>query len=354
MKAIVSCAAIFLWAANPLPARAADTALSQINGVLSQGDGQAAERLAKAELAKRNVSPLARARLSADLGRARALEGARDSALLIFTQVINGGLLPPAEKARLLFDRGRTLMALGRGYDAIGDYSAVLAIMPGMVQALSNRAGAYLRLGRYAQARADYLTLLAKGGAPPAQCYFSLAQIAELQGERDAARGYYAKAIAADSASAPAVAWLTGTDAPAKHPAARSDEKPIVLHPPARVAPAPARPVRPSAQASFISVNYKTESHGVGLRPAIGWAMTGPQIQLGAWHEKSQALQGWRHALKLAGGDLAGLTPHILVVDLPGRGRYYRLRVTTANRASAHRLCARLHNKGLACILAHD
>jgi hypothetical protein len=42
------------------------------------------------------------------------------------------------------------------------------------------------------------------------------------------------------------------------------------------------------------------------------------------------------------------------VVDLPDRGRYYRLRVTTANKASAHRLCARLHAKGLACILAHD
>jgi hypothetical protein len=77
-------------------------------------------------------------------------------------------------------------------------------------------------------------------------------------------------------------------------------------------------------------------------------------VQLGAWHEKSQALQGWNHALSLAGGDLAGFTPHILVVDLPDRGRYYRLRVTTANKASAHRLCARLHAKGLACILAHD
>lgn len=360
MKAIVLCAAIFLGAASLPPAYAAAGAtLSKIDVALSRGDGAAAQRLAQTGLAAGNLSALARARLSAGLGRARALEGARNSALLIFTQVINAGVLPPAEQARLLFDRGRTLMALGRGYDAIGDYSAALAIAPGMAKVRSDRAGAYLRLGQYAQARADYQTLLAKGGASRAQCYFSLAQIAELQGDRDAARDYYARAIAADSASAGAqAASFDGSDSPAK-PAAGPDDGVIILHPPVP-RPAQARARLPLERSSpIVSVNYKPASYkeggdAVGLRPAIGWAVRGPQVQLGAWHEKSQALQGWNHALSLAGGDLAGFTPHILVVDLPDRGRYYRLRVTTANKASAHRLCARLHAKGLACILAHD
>ena len=54
-------------------------------------------------------------------------------------------------------------------------------------------------------------------------------------------------------------------------------------------------------------------------------------------------------AVKDAGGALSGFSPHIAAVDLPGKGRYYRLRVETQD---GKRLCAVLVAKGLTCIPA--
>ena len=71
-----------------------------------------------------------------------------------------------------------------------------------------------------------------------------------------------------------------------------------------------------------------------------------PQVQLGAWRYQAQAETGWQRAVKKADGALAGLVPHIVIADVPGPGRYYRLRVETAK---GRELCALLMAKGMAC-----
>jgi hypothetical protein len=50
---------------------------------------------------------------------------------------------------------------------------------------------------------------------------------------------------------------------------------------------------------------------------------------------------------------LEGYSPHIVAVDLPGAGRYYRLRVAT-DKSESKALCEALTAKGLACISARD
>lgn len=77
------------------------------------------------------------------------------------------------------------------------------------------------------------------------------------------------------------------------------------------------------------------------------------QLQLGAWRSPQKAEQGWDHAKALAGDVLVGASPRIVAVDLPGAGRFYRLRVTVTQTGSGG-LCVALAAKGLDCILIHD
>ena len=51
---------------------------------------------------------------------------------------------------------------------------------------------------------------------------------------------------------------------------------------------------------------------------------------------------------------MAGLSPQVLPVDLPGRGRWYRLRTGPIDGGNAPGLCAALKAKGLACIVVPD
>jgi hypothetical protein len=79
--------------------------------------------------------------------------------------------------------------------------------------------------------------------------------------------------------------------------------------------------------------------------------LVGQEVQLGAWRQEAEAAAGWNRAVATAGGVLAGLSPHIVAVDLPGRGRYYRLRVTALD---GKQLCAALTARGMDCIPARD
>jgi hypothetical protein len=72
-------------------------------------------------------------------------------------------------------------------------------------------------------------------------------------------------------------------------------------------------------------------------------------VQLGAWRGEAEAAEGWKQAVQKAGGALTGFSPHIVPVDLPGKGRYYRLRVETAD---GRQLCAILIAKGQDCSVA--
>jgi hypothetical protein len=78
----------------------------------------------------------------------------------------------------------------------------------------------------------------------------------------------------------------------------------------------------------------------------------GAQIQLGAWRSAAEAHTGWEEAKARAGGALDGLSPHILVAELPGKGRYFRLRVSAGQ--SRTEVCARLAAKAVPCFPVRD
>ena len=75
------------------------------------------------------------------------------------------------------------------------------------------------------------------------------------------------------------------------------------------------------------------------------------QLQLGSWRSEAAAMQGWNRITSQADGLLSGLHPRIAIADLPGKGRYYRLRTGLARGLDPAQLCKELVAKGLECIL---
>ena len=90
------------------------------------------------------------------------------------------------------------------------------------------------------------------------------------------------------------------------------------------------------------------------LRPASNEVenVVGAILQLGAWRSQAAAAEGWEHAKRRAGDLLNGLNPRIVMVDLSGKGRYYRLRTTLPKSMNPTALCQALKDEGLECIVA--
>jgi hypothetical protein len=162
------------------------------------------------------------------------------------------------------------------------------------------------------------------------------------------------KAPAVSVAAAPAA---NDNDAPIvlrpPHGAALDDNTPIALHPSRHVVLHP--PTRTARPKSSPAVIIGAE----GLRPALdqsGHAAGhgGGEVQLGAWHSEAEAQIGWEKARAKAGAVLDGLAPHIEVADLPGEGRYYRLRVALKADVSRAAFCAELADTGVDCLPARD
>jgi tetratricopeptide (TPR) repeat protein len=302
-----------------------------------------------APAASAQASNLDRARALMARGLAHAGEGARAEALVDFTAAISLHAFSGIDLARALFDRGVTLDGMGRVHDAIGDYSSAIAIAPNFTPALNNRANAYRRLGRLDDAKRDYIASLAAGNPTPEYSYYGLGQIAEAEGNRQAARDAYERAVAADPHYALAGQRLAAlsTGAPSRA---------IILKPPPAAAPAPRIALRPPppAKPRITQANYDRSDTGTGLRPsedAAASAAGGPLIQLGAWRDEASAADGWNHARAKAGGVLAGLTPRIVAADVPGKGLYFRLRANLAPGQSASSVCAALTAQGLGCMV---
>jgi len=272
-----------------------------------------------------------------------AAAGATDAALTGFTRAIEMRVLPPAELADALLQRGLVLDRLDRLTDALGDYNAALRLAPRLAPALNNRANVYRRQGRYDDARRDYQAALAAGNPGAQYSWFGLGCIAEAQRDSRAAAVYYRRALMADPGYEAASARLAALEhepliklrPPPERAAARA-AAPVIVHsvpPPIHLRPPPR--IMPAAR----------RGAATGLRPALDGAPG--QVQLGAWRKADAARQGWTRLTHLAGRILAGLTPAIEAVDLPGRGRYYRLRVNSEHPA---RLCAALASKGVDCM----
>jgi len=358
------------------PAQAApqtDAMLAQIAAALTNNEAHKAELLATTALADSDLTALQKNRLLLNRGLALELQGAHAGALVDLTQAIDARALPPAEQAFALFERGMALDGLGRLADALGDYDAAIKLNPISAPALNNRANVYRRMSRYDEARRDYLASIAAGNGQPEFPYYGLGQVAEAQNDAEAARGHYAKAVAANPNYKLAADRLEALGGP--RDSAVADNAIIRLRPPKSMetAMAPATPPVPAPVPAKIPAvpplpdpaQLRTRSPAelaraatapAPLRPAImdrsEGTVGGPLAQLGAWRQEAEATQAWDRALKRAGTELAGLSPNIVAVDLPGRGRYYRLRVRSD--AGASKLCTSLAAKGLDCLPVRD
>jgi len=345
-----------LWAGCALAAPDAGAALSQIAAALSAGNGAQALALSEAALAQAGLGEADHSRLMLDRGLANQTQGNSDAALSDLTQAVNARGLTVPERARAFLERGLVLDGMNRLNDAIGDYGAVLRLVPNSPAALNNRANAFWRQNRFEDARRDYLASLASDNPAPEYPYFGLGQIAESEGKNDEARSFYKRALAANpgySLTAQRLTALGGTipaaDVITLRPpkGAIAQEAGIALHPPAAKSPPPKEA---EARSTIKPASYSGRDPLPDLRPALD-NPGGQQVQLGAWRQEDEAAAGWNRALKAADGVLAGLSPHIVAADLPGKGRYYRLRVTAPD---GRQLCAILTAKGLDCIPARD
>jgi len=287
-----------------------------------------------------------------EAGRALEMSGQKDEALADYTEAIESHELDRDAHARALFDRGLLLDGMNRLDDALKDYSAALSGSPKFAAALNNRANIYRRLRRFTEAQHDYRASLAAGNPQIQYPYYGLGQIAEAQGKTGQARNFYAKALAVAPdfiLASQKMAALNAPEAihlgpPQKIAQAEKAVDPVILRPPpARSAPVHLRPPE--------SVPTSYDRSSPALKPALDRAGLESQVQLGAWRSEAEATQGWNRAVRQAAGVLEGYSPHIVAVDLPGAGRYYRLRVAT-DKSGSKALCAALTAKGLACIPA--
>ncbi|HJT44246.1 MAG TPA: tetratricopeptide repeat protein [Rhizomicrobium sp.] len=345
--------------------------VAETEAALDGGDAQQAVTLADSALGEEGLSPTQHGLLLLYRGLARQLLGAYDAAMNDFTQALATGGLAPQEQAAALLQRGFLQDGLGRLNQALADYGAVIALRnEGLATALNNRANVYRRQNKLKEARRDYLAALSIPGGKSQYSYYGLGQIAEARRDELAAREFYARAVSADSGYIPATDRLIALGGPPDGFVANSEER-IILRPP----PEKSRPVHTSQSSTMVgdavkdvrpllaknpppatpaSPSLLIPVNALRLRPALDQASTGGQVQLGAWRSEAEAQVGWRKAKAAAGTLLDGLSPHMLIAELPGKGRYYRLRVQPGAHRSQAEFCTLLTQKGQACVPAKN
>ncbi len=328
------------------PAASAVEAVDAVATALRAGDPAKAERLAGLALGRHDLTDTERTHVLLNRGLAREQSGKHRAALGDFSKALRDKTLSAETRARALFDRGIARDELGHPVRAIADYSAALKLVPGFPAALNNRANAYRRLGRLSDARRDYEASLAAGNTEPQYSNYGLGQIAEAQGNPLAAQDYYKRALTADPRYVLAQQRLAALGKTMTQAA-------FVLHPPVPEARSPAPPSRPRDRATVTRVSYGVADSIPELRPAILGVYahkTAARVQLGAYRDEADAALGWNRLTVQARGLLGGLTPQIVSVEIPGRGRFYRLRAGPVANGDANALCGRLKSRGLACL----
>jgi tetratricopeptide (TPR) repeat protein len=306
-----------LLALAPAIADDAPPAAQQAAEALRAGQAAAAEQLATEALQAPNLAPLDRAHVLLNRALAREQQGSRRDAFADFNAAIGADVLAPQELSQAYFDRGVTLDELGRTDEAIADYSAALKIASAFAPALNNRANAERRLGRLPEAKADYEASLAADNPQKEYPYYGLGEVAQAQGDVAGAADNYRKALAANGNYRLAALRLAALGAPA------------------------------APQTQLVTASYQPPD----LRPAIlDPAKQAPHgaIQLGAYRDEAQATDSWNKMTASAAGALDGLSPHIVAAEIPGKGKFYRLRAGPVGDAAS--LCAKLTARKLACI----
>ena len=321
--------------------------VAEILTALDRGDAQDAANLANVAL-REEVSASERASLLLYRGLARELLGESDSALDDFTSAIQTNALPPDEKEQTFLQRGFLRDSLGRLNEAIDDYSSVIKLKgASSATALNNRANIYRRQNRLEDAERDYVAALSAGGGKQQYIYYGLGQIAEARRDGKAARDFYVKAAIADPNFAAAAERLTALGAPPAGVVLAPDEAIVLRAPPGADARASPRPLNVSSPRAMPKAQLRPaldQSGGASFRSGTN------QIQLGAWRSEAEAQAAWERAKASAGTALDGFSPQILAADVPGKGRYYRLRVRLEAGKSGNSFCAGLTAKDIACL----
>ncbi|HEY5346551.1 MAG TPA: SPOR domain-containing protein [Rhizomicrobium sp.] len=284
-------------------AMAAPDALQAARAALQSGNAVSAEKLAGAALDAGGIDDHDRAALLLIRGLARQRLGNRDDALVDMTMALETHAFNAAETAQASYDRGALLDEMGRTEDAVGDYTAAVDLSPGFAPAVQARAADQRR---QAPTQPDPV----KTG--PVQ--------------------------AAASADAPIIL----------HPP-RQGEAPIVLHLPQRIALH-----LPQHTNRRLRLAVETPGLRAEISDGLPDPSSGAQVQLGAWRSESDATQAWSHILGLSGQTLDGLSPHVIAADIPGKGRYFRLRAGPVTKQAAIAVCAALRSRHLACMLARN
>jgi tetratricopeptide (TPR) repeat protein len=221
--------------------------------------------------------------------------------------------LSDADTARALFDRGVAYDGLRNMRAAVADYSAALRLDANLAPALNNRANAFRRAGQLVEAKRDYWAALKCPSVAREYSYNGLGLITVAEGNRDAARGYFQKALAVNPNFAPAAQSLAALMDPAAPPETKPAETPAE-------------------------------------KPAV--ATGAVLVQLGAFQNEAMARAAWDKIAAASEDALRGFTPVTVPVDLPGKGRLWRLRTAVPDITAARKLCLTLLMHRQACVLA--
>lgn len=288
-------------------------------------------------LAQPQTDGAARALHQFEAGIEQQRAGHLREAVALLTAAIDSQRLEGDNRIRAIFDRGVAYDGLGNISSAIADYSLALRFAPSFAAALNNRANAYRRQGRLGEAWQDYSAALASPGVVKQYPYYGLGALAASKGNREDARKYFKLALVEDPKFSLALDGLAALD-------------------------------RGSHTTSF-AAGFKS-SERLQLRPAIsdmvggrnisGMAGAAPagrrsfKVQLGAFRNEGAAKAGWSQIATASDGVLAGLNPYIVTVTLPGKGQFWRLRTEVASMQAARKLCVKLADRGLPCLLVSD
>lgn len=86
--------------------------------------------------------------------------------------------------------------------------------------------------------------------------------------------------------------------------------------------------------------------------PVAAPAVTGGvEVQLAALRSQTEAQSTWQRLSVKHGDVLAGKAHRIVAADIPGKGMYYRLRVSAGSAAAAKSLCATLSSRNQPCMV---
>lgn len=77
----------------------------------------------------------------------------------------------------------------------------------------------------------------------------------------------------------------------------------------------------------------------------------GVEVQLAALRSQAEAQSTWQRLSVKHGDVLAGKAHRIVAADIPGKGMYYRLRVSAGSAAAAKSLCATLSSRNQPCMV---